>query len=563
MANLLLVDDEPKLIFKQVSHVFAPRGSQIELAQSGGEAIRHIAKGQTDVVLLDVSLPDMSGLEVYQRIRQIDARIPVIFITATTSAETAIEAMRHGAFEYLFKPLDLERLEEVVTEALEVARWMRQPAVVAEGDDAVAVDESRGDAIVGRCPAMGEVYKAIGRVADQNVIVLITGESGTGKELVARAIYQHSGRSDKPFLAINCAAIPESLLESELFGHEKGAFTGADRRRIGKFEQCNGGTIFLDEIGDMPLATQGKILRLLQDQKFERVGGNETIQTDVRVIAATNRDLKAFSEQGKFRPDLYYRLSVFTIRLPPLRERGDDLPLLVNYYLRRFNRELGRDVREVAPQTMERLRSHSWQGNVRELQSVVKQALLHATGTVLIPAFLPELSSARKRHRSMLRMRLCFERRLVCLPETSSANAFESGGSTDLNAEAQLEIDRVLLPAVLDFTDANQFQAAKILGLSRQTLRQRLRNIGRSIVKSFGEDFHLDLGGSMHGRGETTRSLKIRITRRIPKLRANAFFEQGFRTRSGTTARDASTAQFATAFARSAVRTVRVPSCFE
>src|SRR3954470_16995979 len=192
MANLLLVDDEPKLIFKQVSHVFAPRGSQIELVRSGGEAIRHIAKGQTDVVLLDVSLPDMSGLEVYQRIRQIDARIPVIFITATTSAETAIEAMRHGAFEYLFKPLDLERLEEVVTEALEVARWMRQPAVVADKAEPVEL-EDQGDAIVGRCAAMGEVYKAIGRVTDQNVIVLITGESGTGKELVARAIYQHSG----------------------------------------------------------------------------------------------------------------------------------------------------------------------------------------------------------------------------------------------------------------------------------------------------------------------------------------------------------------------------------
>jgi len=480
MANLLLVDDEPKLIFKQVSHVFAPRGSQIELVQSGSEAIRHIAKGQTDVVLLDVSLPDMSGLEVYQRIRQIDARIPVIFITATTSAETAIEAMRHGAFEYLFKPLDLERLEEVVTEALEVARWMRQPAVVAEGDNAAAVEEFRGDAIVGRCPAMGEVYKAIGRVADQNVMVLITGESGTGKELVARAVYQHSGRSDKPFLAINCAAIPESLLESELFGHEKGAFTGADRRRIGKFEQCNGGTIFLDEIGDMPLATQGKILRLLQDQKFERVGGNETIQTDVRVIAATNRDLRAFSEQGRFRPDLYYRLSVFTIRLPPLRERGDDLPILINYYLRRFSRDLGKDVREVAPETMERLRKYAWPGNIRELQSVVKQALLHATGSVLIPAFLRSAETATETppgaasQEGWAAFTTFIRRRL-------------ESGSTDLNAEAQLEVDRVLLPAVLEFTDTNQFQAAKILGLSRQTLRQRLRNIGRSVVKTFGE----------------------------------------------------------------------------
>jgi two-component system nitrogen regulation response regulator GlnG len=350
----------------------------------------------------------------------------------------------------------------------------------------VAAEDVRGDAIIGRCPAMAEVYKAIGRVADQNVIVLITGESGTGKELVARAIYQHSRRSAKPFLAINCAAIPESLLESELFGHEKGAFTGADRRRIGKFEQCNGGTLFLDEIGDMPLATQGKILRLLQDQKFERVGGNETIQTDVRVITATNRDLKALSEQGKFRPDLYYRLSVFTIRLPPLRDRGDDLPMLVQYYLRRFGRELHRDVREVAPEAMERLRAYPWPGNVRELQSVVKQALLHATGGVLIPAFLPDRSSGGGDG-------------LVTatdVPTADSAFRFEEfirqrleAGSTDLHAESHLELDRILLPAVLRFTNGNQLHAAKILGMARQTLRLRLRELGISITRSVGEEY--------------------------------------------------------------------------
>jgi two-component system nitrogen regulation response regulator GlnG len=481
-ASLLLVDDEPNLIHKQVSHVFAPRGIRIDVVRSGGDAISHIARGGTDVVLLDVSLPDIGGLEVYQRIRQIDARIPVVFVTATTAAETAIEAMRHGAFEYLFKPLDLERLEDVVTEALEVSRLMRQPAVVPEASGPLT-DNVHGDAIVGRCSAMAEVYKAIGRVADQNVIVLITGESGTGKELVARAIYQHSGRSDKPFLAINCAAIPESLLESELFGHEKGAFTGADRRRIGKFEQCNGGTIFLDEIGDMPLATQGKILRLLQDQKFERVGGNETIGTDVRIIAATNRDLKAWSEQGKFRPDLYYRLSVFTIRLPPLRERGDDLPVLVHYYLRRFNRDLNRDVRDVSPEAMSRLRAYNWPGNVRELQSIVKQALLRATGSVLLPTFLPELSSESGQGGGS---------------GTASSEGwpdfrrFISGrleaGTTDLSAETQLEVDRVLLPAVLRYTNNNQYQAAKILGLARQTLRQRLRSAGLTVVKTVGEE---------------------------------------------------------------------------
>jgi two-component system nitrogen regulation response regulator GlnG len=462
---------------------------RIEVARSGNDAIRQVARAVPDVILLDLSLPDLNGFEVYQRIRQIDARIPVVFVTASNSAKNAIEAMRYGAFEYLFKPLDPARLERVVGEALEVRRSMREPQAVAQDSDSAA-EEICGDVIVGRCLAMGEVYKAIGRVADQNVMVLITGESGTGKELVARAIYQHSQRSDKPFLAINCAAIPESLLESELFGHEKGAFTGADRRRIGKFEQCNGGTIFLDEIGDMPLATQGKILRLLQDQKFERVGGNETIQTDVRVIAATNRDLKAFSERGKFRPDLYYRLSVFSIRLPPLRDRGEDLPMLVHYYLRRFNRELGRDLREVSPEAMEQLRAYAWPGNVRELQSVVKQALLHASGSVLIPAFLPESTSDG--NESTAAGEAAAE--ASAATDTEPQFQFEQfirrrlqSGTTDAHAEAHLELDRILLPAALRFTDGNQHKAARLLGVGRQTLRLRLRTLGIAVTKSIAD----------------------------------------------------------------------------
>jgi two-component system nitrogen regulation response regulator GlnG len=239
---------------------------------------------------------------------------------------------------------------------------------------------------------MREVYKAIGRVAGQDVTVLITGETGTGKELIARAIYQHGARSKAPFMALNCAAIPENLLESELFGHEKGSFTGADRRRIGKFEQCNGGTIMLDEIGDMPPALQAKILRLIQEQAFERVGGNESVRTDVRLIAATHRDLKTLSAEGKFRADLYYRLSVFTIRLPPLRDRGDDLLMLVQHCMRRCNREMGREIQEIDSAALERLRNYSWPGNIRELQSVIKQAMLQARGSVLLPAFLPDLA---------------------------------------------------------------------------------------------------------------------------------------------------------------------------
>ena len=300
---------------------FPAPAHRVEVARTGSEGLGRVRADPPDVILLDLRLPDQSGLEVYQAIRGIDARIPVIFVTVAKSADAAIEAMQQGAYDYLFKPLDLHQLRRVVDEALDVGRRMREPAAVAE----TPPDPDFDGAIVGTCPAMREVYKAIGRVADQNVPVLITGESGTGKELVARAIYQHRPRARAPFLALNCAAIPENLLESELFGHEKGAFTGADRRRIGKFEQCNGGTLFLDEIGDMTPALQAKMLRLLQDQEFERVGGNEMVRTDVRLIAATHRDLKAWSAEGKFRPDLYYRLSVFTIHLPPLRERGDDL----------------------------------------------------------------------------------------------------------------------------------------------------------------------------------------------------------------------------------------------
>ena len=338
-----------------------------------------------DVILLDLRLPDQSGLEIYQAIRQVDGRIPVIFITLARSADSAIEAMRQGAYDYLFKPLDLQELRRVVNEALEVGRRMRRPAAVAE----TPPDPDFPGAIVGTCPAMREVYKSIGRVAAQNLPVLITGESGTGKELVARAIYQHGPRARAPYRTLNCAAIPESLLESELFGHERGAFTGADRKRIGKFEQCNGGTLFLDEVGDMAESVQAKMLRLLQEQEFERVGGNELVRTDVRLIGATHRDLKAWSAEGKFRPDLYYRLSVVTIHLPPLRDRGDDLSLLVQLFLRRYNMELGREVREVAPEVMNRFRSYPWPGNVRELQSVLQQALLRASGTVLISEFLP------------------------------------------------------------------------------------------------------------------------------------------------------------------------------
>src|SRR5215471_1118222 len=481
MATLLLIDDDPDLLRDRVSHVFPAPAHRVEIVQTGAEGLERVVAACPDVILLDLRLPDQSGLDILRQLRRMDGRIPVVMVTVVRSAESAIEAMRHGAYDYLLKPIDLQKLDRVLGEAVKVSRLMREPAVVAETPPD---EEFQGLAIIGSCPGMQEAYKAIGRVADQTFPVLITGESGTGKDLVARAIYQHGPRAQAPFLALNCAAIPESLLECELFGHEKGAFTGADRRRIGKFEQCNGGTLFLDEIGDMPPATQAKMLRVLQEQAFERVGGNETIRTDVRLIAATHRDLKAWSEEGKFRPDLYYRLGVFTIHLPPLRERGDDLLLLVQHYVRRFSHELGKDVQGVAPEAIDLLRHYAWPGNVRELQSVLKQALLQATGSILFPAFLPEslggpgeASPAATGKEPAL--------------ETFAVRQRLASDVRDLHVQAHRELDRLLLLRVLEYTGGNVQQAALILGMARQTLRAKLREHGlsaRRAVEPEGEE---------------------------------------------------------------------------
>jgi two-component system nitrogen regulation response regulator GlnG len=475
MAHLLLIDDDPGLIPEQVRQAFPAPRDRVEVAGTGAEGLERVRTQPPDVILLDLRLPDQSGLEVYHRIRRIDARIPVIFVTMAKAADAAIEAMKEGAFDYLFKPLGLHDLRRVVGEALEVSRRMREPAIVAE----TAPDPDVDGAIIGSCPEMREVYKAIGRVTAQEVPVLVTGESGTGKELVARAIYQHGPRAKAPFLVLNCAAIPENLLESELFGHEKGAFTGADRRRIGKFEQCTGGTLFLDEIGDMPVALQAKMLRVIQDQQFQRVGGNETIRTDVRLIAATHRDLKACSADGRFRPDLYYRLSVFTIHLPALRERGEDLAMLVQYYLRRFSRELGREVVTIDPQALAQLRAYDWPGNIRELQSIVKQALLPARGSVLLPSFLPELSVGPAEPTAPASVNLELEAfiRQRLQPDVH-----------DLYADAHGQLDRFLLACVLEYTGGSQHQAARLLGIARQTLRLKLRELGLRVTQAVEAD---------------------------------------------------------------------------
>jgi two-component system nitrogen regulation response regulator GlnG len=447
---------------------------QLAFAGTGAAGLDLVRRHAPDVILLDLHLPDQEGLEVQQQLRCLSPLVPVVCVAPEPPARVLIEAMKQGAFDCLVQPLHPPELGRAVREALDVASHASLPAPTEETTP--YPDGESG--LIGCCPAMREVYKAIGRVAGQNVPVLITGESGTGKELVARALHAHSARAGAPFLALNCAAIPDNLLESELFGHEKGAFTGADRRRIGKFEQCHGGTLFLDEIGDMPLALQAKMLRLLQEQAFERVGGNETIRTDVRLIAATHRDLKGWSTEGRFRPDLFYRLSVFSIHLPPLRERGGDLPLLAQHYLRRFSRELGREVRQVAPEAMARLCGYSWPGNIRELQSVLRQALLQARGAVLLPTFLPEpLGGAG----AVARLAPTAVEPGV---ETFVIRQRVGSDVRDLYAEAHRKVDRFLLPRVLESTGGNLQQAALLLGIARQTLRVKLRDLGFSVTRT-------------------------------------------------------------------------------
>lgn len=474
MPNLLVVDDD-KLILDCFRYGF---DSEVVLhtASNSAEAMSIFKQHKFDAVVTDIRLPSSSGLELLRDFHSVDKRVPVIMMTGHGTANTAIEAMRQGAFEYLLKPLDLDALQAVLGRAFETSRLMQTPAKIAGDCD---TDDSEGDLLVGQCQAMQEVYRQIGRVAALDVTVLILGESGTGKEVVARAIYQYSKRSQRQFLAINCAAIPENLLESELFGHEKGSFTGAERRHIGKFEQCEGGTLFLDEIGDMTPLTQTKILRVLQDQQFERVGGNEQVRTNVRLIAATNRNLTEMMENGSFRSDLYYRLNVYTINLPPLRERDGDLPLLVNYFLNRFSRELEKNVHQISPEAMSLLRAYTWPGNLRELQSVLKHAVVEATGPMLVPKFLPENirrvaggEASPKLNSSLDEDLLGFIRQRV------------AAGTEHLYDEVIQHVERTLLNEILRTVDGNISRAAAILGISRSTLRIKLAAVGIQLDRS-------------------------------------------------------------------------------
>ncbi|MCD6304754.1 MAG: sigma-54-dependent Fis family transcriptional regulator [Deltaproteobacteria bacterium] len=462
MTAILIIDDDDQLR-TSFQKLLSEEGYCVESAPSGEAGLNMLETRIPDLVILDMRLPGMNGLETFKAIHAVDPKLPVIIMTAFGTTETAIEATKMGAFEYILKPFDIPEMLGTIRQALEAGRFMRSPVNMDPRPE-----DTAGEAIIGRSRPMQEVYKAIGRVASTHATVLIRGESGTGKELVARAIYQHSPRANRPFLVINCVAIPENLLESELFGYEKGAFTGASHRRVGKIEQASGGTVFLDEIGDMPSTIQAKILRLLQERSIERLGGRETIPVDVRIIAATNRNLEQALSQGRFREDLYYRLKVVTIWLPPLRERMDDIPLLAEYFLSKCSAEMGIDNPGILKEALSVLKHYAWPGNVREFYNTIQKALIFNRGAPVSAGDIGQAVSDRGRD-----------------------PAIENGAGdepirkwirealTDKTAENIFDVcmDRVaslIISEALTMTDGNRSQAARLLGLSRPTLHSRI-----------------------------------------------------------------------------------------
>ena len=483
MQKLLIIDDERNLLYS-MAKALQRESLEVMTAETAAQGVSKVREQKPHAVILDIRLPDAHGLEVFDEIHAIDPSIPVIIVTAFSTMDTAVEAMKRGAYEYLVKPIELDCLREHVELALEMNRARDDGGLI----DAAA--ESRVEQlIVGHSSAIQEVFKAIGRIAPRDITVLIQGESGTGKELIAEAIWKHSRRSEESFLTINCAAISETILESELFGHERGAFSGADRLRIGKFEQVDRGTLFLDEIGDMSGTTQAKVLRLLQDGSFQRVGGNETRRANVRIIAATNRNLEEMVAEGEFREDLYYRLRGFVIAVPPLRERIDDLELLVRHFIHVFGRELGRRVRAVTPEAMRCLEMYHWPGNIRELQIVVRHALLHAVGETITSGSLPNVLRGLPQNGNGE-----FRRDSGAYELYTMVDDLLARNNRNLYRDLHSAVDRVLLQKVLNHVDGNQVQAAQILGISRTTLRNRLSEL------EIGQQLQ-DCSDSGHGDG--------------------------------------------------------------
>jgi nitrogen regulation protein NR(I) len=478
--RVLIIDDE-KDVHYSFRRLLEKEPLDILSAESGDEGVRMARKSHPDLIVMDIRMGQQSGLDTLKEIRQINPRQVVIMMTAYGTSQTAIEAMKLGAYDYVLKPFDIPHLKNLLAEALAAAHAIREEAAPFP-----AKAEDSRQAIVGNSPAMQQVYKLIGQVAPTNATILITGESGTGKELVARAIYQNGTRLNKPFIAINCAAIPENLLESELFGHEKGAFTGALAQRIGKFEQCDGGTLFLDEIGDMPLTTQTKILRVLQEGEISRVGSNQSLKTDVRIITATNKDLWHAVQRKEFREDLFYRLNVVRLNLPPLRERAADVPLLVAYFINKYRLRQPTGPTQIADDAMAAIQRHPWPGNVRELQNCVQRAMVLSSGNTITLANLPEeITRAQKTPAAAL---------APSSPDpTVAAKMGGEAGTASLAGAIETLFDfarhdkqfkllpaaeRELIVRALAETSGNQVQAAKLLGITRATLRKRVDKFG-------------------------------------------------------------------------------------
>jgi nitrogen regulation protein NR(I) len=465
MSEILIVDDD-KNILSAFEQLLTEQGYAVRKALHGQEALSLLSDRRPDLIIMDIRMPGLSGLETLRRIKEIDRRLPVIVITGHGTMETAVQATKLGAVDYHLKPLNPAEILDSIANALESVRLMER-RVELDGESAA----EQGDLIVGRSKCMREVYKSVGRVAETDATVLIRGETGTGKELVARAIYQHSLRAAAPLVVVNCVAIPDTLLESEFFGHEKGSFTGAERKKIGKFEQADGGTIFLDEIGDMPLSTQAKLLRVLQDRSFERVGGSERVTVDVRIIAATNRDLEDAIQQGQFREDLYHRLRVFTIHLPPLREHREDIPRLATYFLERFSAEMGVDKSVLTEEAASELCAHPWPGNVRELQNCIQQAVILTRGyPIRSQHILKALSTMAAAHDA-------------ASPEASSRfdaldrlikDYLRTYQGSAAHPEFLETAERLLLSEAMRLHQGNQTHAAKFLGLARPTLKAKL-----------------------------------------------------------------------------------------
>ncbi len=477
MAKILIVDDDPQLR-KSFTKILAGEGHTLQTASTAEAGIWSVEQDTPDLVIMDVRMPGMNGIEAFKIMHKTDPKLPVIIMTAHGTTDTAIEATKSGAFDYVLKPFEIPDILNLIEKALQAGSFMHSNVQLN-----ASPENASKDALVGKSQPMQEVYKSIGRVAPTDATVLIRGESGTGKELVAKALYQHSLRNNRPFLVINCVAIPETLLESELFGYEKGAFTGAVNRRIGKIEQANKGTIFLDEIGDMPFNIQAKILRLLQEKSIERLGGRKPVPVDVRILAATNRNLEEAVSKGNFRKDLYYRLNVVSLHLPPLRDRKEDLPILTEYFMERFSREMNIPYPGIIDEARNALSEYSWPGNVRELANTIQKALIFSRGCPLEKKSIILRATHEKNNEAADTQTIDddhFEkifkqwvRKKITL--SSADNLFDSiidGLASTITREA------------LNFTSGNRSQAAKLLGLSRPTLISKIEKY-KVKIKTF------------------------------------------------------------------------------